>query len=754
MAKLLTLGGLSVVAGGAPMDTRRVRKPLAILAVIAASSEAGMSRDRLEAFFWPESDAERARGALKQALYLLRQTFGGDPTAARGTSLVLDQQVLTSDIVDFRQRFAEGDLAGAVALYSGPFLDGVFLRDTPDFEQWVESERARLAASYAQALERLAEEARARDDAAGAVEWWRRRVELDRLSARAARAYMEALAANGEHEQAVRFGNVHVALVKQELGTDADATVLRYLDELRRSELPAPPTSPRAAGTTQPAPVSDAPTRPRWWWVISLAAAAVVLLLPMLRGVSPRTATASVAGNGVAVLPFVNIGADTAAEYFSDGMTEELIGALTKIPGIRVSPRSSSFTFKGRRSIDLNDLSRQLGVAMVVEGSVRRAGGFLRVSAQLVDVRRNANLWSDTYDRPAADVFAVQDELAKAIVGALGTKLGTSAARPYRRGTDNLRAYDLYLQGRYRVNLRTKEDMLRGIDAYEKAIALDSTFAEPIAGIANTWTWLADFYFAPREAYPKAETAARRAIAIDSTLASAHAGLAAVLAYYTWDFPGALREARTALSLDSTDVDGHVALAFTQAALGMRDSAAAHADRIAALDPLSAAAHAVAGYVFRIVGRMDRYVSEGQRMVELQGVTPERTLWIAERMWWSGRRREADSVARAACASIQQACTTDKSALIALGDTAALRRLNQAREAQARDGYVNFAQIAAHYLAIPDTLNALRCLERAVEQRDAYLTTLAISPEWEPLRRSARFKRVLQQVGLQNVTPR
>jgi serine/threonine-protein kinase len=382
-------------------------------------------------------------------------------------------------------------------------------------------------------------------------------------------------------------------------------------------------TSPSAGGTAAapaaPAAPAAARTAPRRTQrrLLPWAAGAVVLLAAVGtsaywrwgRGERGRAETARpVTGapsavQSVAVLPLVNVGNDTATEYFTDGMTEELIGALAKVPGLQVAARTSSFAFKGKR-LSVRTIGDSLKVGAVVEGSVRRSGQRLRVSAELVSVTTGYQLWAESYDRELTEVFQLQDELARAIVSALQVKLiGPGEAPLVRQATRSPAAHDLYLQGRSFWNQRTAGALRTAVRYFERAIALDSSYAEAYAGLAQAYVLFPNYDVSnydvslPREAYPKAEAAALRALALDSTLAEAHAALAVGKRNYEWDWPGAEREFRRALALDPSDATAHSWYAGYLSATGRHAEALAEIDRALALDPLSRVISVVKGLV-------------------------------------------------------------------------------------------------------------------------------------------------------------
>jgi serine/threonine-protein kinase len=254
-----------------------------------------------------------------------------------------------------------------------------------------------------------------------------------------------------------------------------------------------------------------------------------------------RTAPASVGGavpaeHSTAVLPFGNLSADPEAEYFSDGVTEEIINALSRVEGLHVAARTSSFAFKDR-AVEISEIGSTLKVATVLEGSVRKAGNRIRITTQLVNVDDGYHLWSERYDREMGDVFAVQDEIARAIVNTLKVKLlGERDAPLVKEATKNVEAYTHYLKGRYYWNKRTQTGLLKGINHFDTAVDEDGTFALAYAGLADSHNILGFYDFVPpSDAFPQAKAAALKALEMDEGLAEAHAALAYELLYYDWD---------------------------------------------------------------------------------------------------------------------------------------------------------------------------------------------------------------------------
>src|SRR5438445_475875 len=363
-----------------------------------------MSRDKVVAYLWPESDAERAHHALAQLLYALRRDLGKADATVGASELRLNRDVISVDLDDVEAALARHEFERAVAAYGGPLLDGFHLGGALEFERLVEVERAQLAKRVAAALESLADDAARRGDHAGAAAWWRRLAGLDPLSSRVAVALMRALVAAGDRAAALQHAREHERTVRTELEAAPAAPVTALAAELRR-----PPPPPRRS---------------------SLAIASI------------------------AVLPFVSLGPDPDTEYVSDGITEELIGALAKVSGLRVAARMSAFAFKGAHT-DVRDVAARLNVGTVLEGSVRKAGERLRIAAQLINAADGYQLWSETYDRTLGDMLTVQDELARAISGKLATRLVSQPQPLVRQSTSSMQAYILFFLGQHYMAVPT-----------------------------------------------------------------------------------------------------------------------------------------------------------------------------------------------------------------------------------------------------------------------------------------------------------
>src|SRR5256712_4308721 len=308
-----------------------------------------------------------------------------------------------------------------------------------------------------------------------------------------------------------------------------------------------------------------------------VAAAAGLFVLSRLHG---TPALPGGTGQSIAVLPFVNVSGAPQEEYLSDGISEELINALSKLPQLQVVARPSSFAFKGKNE-DVRQIGQALHVATVLGGSVRRDANRLRVTAQLTDARNGYNLWSETYDRQMGDIFALEDEISHAIMRALQVHLASGdSLRLLRHPPRDVEAYQLYLKGRYFYDKRGFGPVQQALAYFQQALAHDSNYALVYAGIADAYFTLTGWsYLLPREGMPKARAAALKALALEPSLAEAHASLGDQLCFYDWDWPAAEREFRRAIELNAALANAHYFYSNCLGSHGRLDAALAEAPR-------------------------------------------------------------------------------------------------------------------------------------------------------------------------------
>ena len=460
----------------------------------------------------------------------------------------------------------------------------------------------------------------------------------------------------------------------------------------------------------------------------------------------------------VAVLPFTDRSAESGHEYFSDGMTEELIATLARVEGLRVTSSTSAFAFKGR-GLDVRTVGLQLGVSTVLEGSVRRSGDRLRITAQLVNVSDGYQLWSETYDRDASDAFAVQTEIARSIAQTLRVRLVGTSGDSLVVDPPDAEAYDLFLKGRHALYLkgryawysRTEEGLLTALNFFQRAVAQSPDYARAHAGVADTYAVLGFYdYLPPSEAFPRAEAAARRAVALDATLAAPRATLGYVKLYHNWDLAGAEDEFQRAIAIDPNYSTAHQWYANLLTAAGRFPEAEREMRRAAEIDPLSLIANAAVGWVLYHAGEYSAALEQLRQTLELN---PD---YGIAHLWSGWALQELDSLDAALRAHRDALAISDSGALytaslarsLALAGERAeaealLRRLESRRESA---GYVPSYEIAKIHEALGHADQAFAWLERALGERSHSMVFLRVDPQLSRLRADSRFDRLLKQV--------
>ncbi len=499
---------------------------------------------------------------------------------------------------------------------------------------------------------------------------------------------------------------------------------------------------------------ADQPRPGRSRWTALLVTGALLLLL-LLGGILWRrraagSATVAAAPSSAAVLPFTDQSAGKDEEYFSDGLTEELTTVLARIPGLHVVARSSAFQFKGSTA-DVREIGRRLGVGAVLEGSVRRSGNRLKVSAQLVNTRDGFELWSESYDRDMADVFQVQEEIARAIGGALQVRLGAASDSALRlRPTTDLAAHDLYLKGRFAWNGRTEVSLPQAARYFEAAVARDSNFALAWAGLADVNVLLPIYNgMAPDLAWPRAKSAALRAIALDSTSAEAYTSLAYGTMLYQWDWAASEAYFRRAIAADSAYPTAHHWYADFLAGRGRLEEALQQFRRAQALDPLSRIIAAEVGWAYTSLHRLDEADSAFARLIHLDpNYAPARSTLAQLRI---EQRRYPDAIAEMQQSirlggSFPHGTATLIAAYARSGDRPRALALLDSLTAQSKQAYVPPFAFAVAYANLEEMDRAFAALERGIRERDALLPENFFEPMLDPLKRDPRYPAVAARI--------
>ena len=455
----------------------------------------------------------------------------------------------------------------------------------------------------------------------------------------------------------------------------------------------------------------------------------------------------------IAVLPFADMSPEKDQEYFCDGMAEELINTLTRVEGLRVTSRTSAFQFKGQAQ-DIRDIAEQLNVATVLEGSVRKSGDKLRITAQLVKASEGFQLWSERFERDVKDIFAVQDEISEAIVNTLKSKL-VDAARvtALRRYTENLEAYNLYLQGRYYWAKRTEEDLNKGIEFFNQAIDIDPDYALAYSGLADSHIMLGTYgALAPKKTMPKAEKAALNALRIDESLAEAHASLGCFRAIYNWDWSTAEQDFRRAIELNPSYATAHHWYSINCLAPQKRfDDAFAHMKRARDLDPLSHFINASMGLLHYFSGQYDLAIENYQKTIDMEPNFGVAHFFQGQAYLKQAKYREAitafvEAIALHGDSTNMLANLTNAYAVMGKND-GARKRLSQLLD-MAKDRYVSEYDVAIIHASFGEHDKAFEWLEMARSERSYLLIYLNVDPMMQNLRPDPRFAGQLEQIGL------
>lgn len=454
----------------------------------------------------------------------------------------------------------------------------------------------------------------------------------------------------------------------------------------------------------------------------------------------------------IAVLPFVNLSPEPENEYFSDGLTEELIHALTKLEGLRVVAWNSAAKMKGREE-DIPSVGRQLNVGSVLVGSVRRSGGRLRVTVRLIETCTGFHLWSETYDRQIEDLFAIQEEISRAIVDNLRIKLiQPSADRPIARSPSNLEAYNLYLKGRFHWNKRTREGLERAIRYFREALAIEPKFAAGYAGLADAFTLLADHGLAPPTVMSQAKAAALQALDLDPELGEAHTSLALILSHNEWQWAEAGAHYRRAIELSPGYVTAHHWYSCDYLALlGRMDEAVAESKLAIELDPLSCVMTESLAYVLLLARRFDESLEQLRKVTELEpyfykGYTHAGRIYIQ-----TGRYTEAIEMlerGRALAGDLPTVLGALGQAHALAGNTDEARAILVNLAGRARTGHVPSTTFALLYLGLGDKDRSLACLEAGCERHEPTVAALKVHPAYDALRNEPRFAALIRRIGL------
>ena len=452
----------------------------------------------------------------------------------------------------------------------------------------------------------------------------------------------------------------------------------------------------------------------------------------------------------LAVLPLDNISPDPNDEYFADGLTDELITSLSRIKGLEVIARTSVLRYKGGAK-QVAVIGRELNVGSVLEGSVRKSGNRIRVTAQLINATNEAHVWAETYDRQLDDIFAVQSDIAGKVADALALKLSAHEKLGSRRPT-NLEAYTLFLKGKFAATKLSREYQLKAVDYFEKAVTLEPNFAECYAEVAQAWTMMGFFELFPsREAFEKAKGAASKALALDDNLAEGHIAMGRLLRLADWKFEEAEAELKRAVELAPGLALAHAFRAQGLMVLGREEDAVREASRALELDPFSPLTCQILGTVYLYYNQNDKSIELYQRAIDIDPTSPfpMGNLGLAY-----VRKGEVDRGIKL----IERAQELESANASSKGDLAyaygkacrsedVKRMLDELLEMQNKSGRAA-PSIAGVYITLGDHDKAMEWLEVAAKEHTPYLGSVSQDFIYDPIRSDPRFTALMERLGI------
>lgn len=592
------LGGFELSGAGGGDLTPSGKKLRALVALLALPPRLGWSREQLTGLLWGDRDEEQARASLRQALAELRRILGESVLLADRETVAFDPAALHVDAVEFARLGDAGEWEKAAALYRGDLLTGATLPDG-GFADWLLVERARLHDLAIRALGRALET----QSGEAAIATAHRLLALDPDHEETHRKLMRLYVAGGDRAQALRQYQLCRDSLRRDLGVKPEPDTERLFAEIRSSSgaIPAARERPQAAapaqpassdGTAAPAPSIDEPRRSRRRW--ALAASILVLLggVAFVAWLRPWDAPSPpIAASGppsVAVLPFENLSDDPQQAYFADGIADDLMTDLSRVPGLSVIARNSAFAYRDNE-LDVRTVARELGVRYIIRGSVRRAGDEVRINVQLVDAGTGGQQWAERYDGAVSDIFALQDKVTNAVVNALALRLTAGEQRELaRHETASPAAYDAFLRGWERYRRASPDDLVKAIPHFEQAIELDPAYGRAHAALAMIYfqgydqAWAGHLRMSGNDAYRRARD--YLTIAKKYPTSTSHQVAGNMSRERGW-YNDALKEFEAAIALDPNDSWTYAYAAYALIWAGRQAEAEARIQTAMRLDP-------------------------------------------------------------------------------------------------------------------------------------------------------------------------
>lgn len=718
--EIYLLGPFRVAVDGQVVAEQRWsrRKPALLVKLLALQPHHQLHREQVMELLWPELELEAASNNLHKAIHMARRALEPEIRSAAGSHFIvtkgqhivlrapaklwIDVEVFEQAATDAIKSDQKEAYESALALYGGDLL----AEDL--YEDWTTSRREQLRSQYESLLTKLALLHQGRCEYDQSIERVRELLARDGTKEEAHRQLMRLYALTGQKQQALRQYDQCSQTLLKELDAQPELTT----QELRRQIL---------AGQIAPLPAKTEPDQ---------------------------------AITSLAILPLSNASVDEDAEYLSDGITESLINNLSQLPSLKVIARSTIFRFKGQQ-LDPQEVGTRLGVSAVLTGRVSRRGDRLNVQTELVDVVDGVQLWGEQYNRSAADIFELQEEIAQEIAAKLRLKLsGEDKQRLTKRYTQNTEAYQLYLKGRFFWNKRTEDGQRKGIEYLTQAIEKEPNYAIAYSGLADCYASLAFSFdtgaIAPREAIPKAKAAALKALELDDTLAEARTSLAFIKLHYDWDWPAAEEEFKRAIEMNPNYANAHHWYSHYLMAMGLVAESLTASRKAFELEPLVLVLNLHLGWHYFFARQYDEAIEHLRKTLELEPHFEQAHRYLG----WVYQKKEMFAEAEA---TLQKAISLFNGSIEAhamLGSVYALsRKRNEALKIidelieTSKQRYVSPFFIALIHASLDQKDHALTWLEKAYDDRSDLLTYLKIDPRLDNLRAEPRFISLLHRVG-------
>src|SRR5713101_353155 len=500
------------------------------------------------------------------------------------------------------------------------------------------------------------------------------------------------------------------------------------------------------------------PVRKRAWIPFAWAGALVVALLLFALNVGGfRDRVFGGSGQGridsIAVLPFANVSNDPKTEYLSDGITESLINSLSQLPNLSVTSRNTVFRYKSQPT-DPQRLGHDLGVRAILTGRLIQTGDELMISVSLEDVRQSRQIWGEQYNRKLSNLVSVQQEIASDIYSRLRPKLAGEERRLLaRRPTENVEAYQLYLQGLFYWNKWTEADFKKAADYFTQAVQKDPRYALSYAGLADTYSQLGDAgYLPPSEAWPKAKAAAMQALEIDDTLAEAHTSLGLVKEHFEWDWAGAEQEFKRAIELNPNSATAHHWFGAYLANMGRSEEGLGETKKAQELDPLSLIINTSLGWQLYVARHNDQAAEQLRKVLDIDAKFSPARRMLEEVYAQMGKQKEAVAEREkilSLSGSPELAASIEEDFSKA-GYKGVLQSWLDGLTEISKHGYVSSYSIAQAYMRMGEKEKAFGWLEKAYEEHDSGLVSLAVEPMFDPVRSDPRFRDILRRMKLTN----